>query len=171
MYQSLEEVHASQGSTIPLPDEADLSKATIHAGASHFIISAFARQGKGEASATVLYALGDNRFFQQGHPFPSSWTALRKIEFFDESMSQIKKIACGDLHTAFLTLDGALYMSGSDAKGQCGGHSEQDPCLVDFEDVISDGDVDVMDIACGNNHTIALTNKGIFVSGGSTFSL
>lgn len=139
----------------------DLSQANVYAGAAHFILLM-----KGEAGRTLVYGVGDNRFFQQGHQGPSSWTKATLLEFFDEGTSSILKVACGDLHTAFLTEDGALYMSGSNANGQCGGFSEQEPCLVTFK--VEDGaesDIDVIDIACGANHTLAYTSQGLYVAG------
>lgn len=59
-------------------------------------------------------------------------------------------------------------MSGSNNKGQCGGFSEQEPCLVTFD--VEDGaecDIDFLDVACGSNHTVALTTRGVYVAGQS----
>lgn len=121
-----------------------------------------------DEKTTIIFGLGDNRHFQQGHKHPSSWIAARKVEFFDESMSAVVKIACGDLHTAFLTADGALYMAGNDTYGQCGGFSDQEPSLVEWQvDGKNDADVDVHDVACGSSHTVAVTSKGVFVAGRS----
>lgn len=150
-------------SKISDPEHIDVSNPTIQAGSAHFIILA-----KSKDAGVAVLAVGDNRFFQQGHPYPSSWTQARRVDFFDEGVSSVVKVACGDLHTAFLCADGAAYMSGSDAKGQCGGFSEQEPCMIDLGEEDSGGEeMDVLDVVCGASHTIAMATRGIYATGSS----
>lgn len=147
---------------VALHEKVNLSNATIHGGGAHFIV--FAKQEHGHP---IILGYGDNRFFQQAHDHSaSSKEQVRRVDFFDEGTSPVIKIECGDLHTAFLTEDGALYMSGSNVKGQCGGFSEQEPSLVIFGN--EEEDIDVLDVACGATHTVALTNEGVYVAGSST---
>jgi hypothetical protein len=163
LYKSLDDLCDDNYTSVALYEKIDLSRATIHSGGAHFII--FARQEHGNP---ILFGFGDNRFFQQGHDDSSSSLKFeaRRVDFFDEGVSAVIKTECGDLHTAFLTEDGALYMSGNDVKGQCGGFSEQEPSLVIFR--TEEEDIDVLDVACGATHTVVLTNKGIYVAGNST---
>lgn len=165
LYDSLNDLHHDIYREVVIPGPlSDLSRASIYAGAAHFIILA-----KTDAGYPTVLGVGDNRFFQQGHSEASSWDTATPVEFFDEGVSPVVTVACGNMHTAFVTDDGALYMSGSDAKGQCGGFSEQEPCLVTFQvEEDAESEVDVLDIACGANHTVALTGRGIYVAGSST---
>lgn len=166
LFNALEDIYRDKYHAIGLPARLDLSLVTIYAGAAHFMI--LVRNADKSEEATMLLGLGDNRFFQQGHQGQSSWTKVTQVMFFDEITAAVVKVACGDLHTAFLTADGALHMAGSDAKGQCGGFAQQEPSLVEWEvDGTIDQEVDVFDVACGSNHTVALTSKGLFSTGSS----
>ena len=140
------------GFQIPL-----LAGSRIFSGAAHFLL---------HISETALYSLGDNRHFQLGDNLRTSWNTARQITFF-EGGSFIEKVACGDLHTAILTEDGALYVSGSNANGQCGGFCQQEPCLLQFQGFRQDEQPDVLDMTCGSNHTVINTNNGVYVAGSS----
>lgn len=126
----------------------------IYAGAAHFLI---------HMSSDVLYGLGDNRHFQQGHSHPSSWAELHQVDFFHDLGSDITKIATGDLHSVVMTQGGGAYMLGSNAKGQSGGFSAREPVLVE----LPDEEEDVVDIACGSNHTLLLTDRSLYATGSS----
>ena len=131
------------------------SSSRIYSGAAHFLV---------HISSDVLYGLGDNRHFQQGHSYPSSWTELHQVDSFHDLGSDITKIAMGDLHSVVLTQGGGAYMLGSDAKGQSGGFSAREPVLVE----LPDEEEDVIDIACGSNHTSLLTDRTLYATGSST---
>jgi hypothetical protein len=87
-----------------------------------------------------------------------------------EGGSPIRKIACGDLHSAVVTEDGALYVFGSNAQGQCGAFSDSEPSLVEFQVVEGMEQPDVLDVACGSRHTVVLTDQGVYATGSSAFA-
>lgn len=77
-----------------------------------------------------------------------------------------------DLHSAVITQDGALYVFGSDAKGQLGGFSSGgEPTLVEVGDAEESAVVeqpDFISVGCGSAHTAAVTSKGhLWVAGNS----
>lgn len=145
--------------------------ARLYSGAAHFTLC-------GDSSFPVQ-AFGDNRHFQQGHSAGvrhsgASKVVARSVSVFegmqsDNGESPIRKIACGDLHTACLAGDGALYMAGSGKFNQCGGFSGSEATLVQFQDDAGneDADIDVLDVACGSNYTVLLTSKGVMSAGSS----
>ena len=157
LYASLDALFSSTYTMISGCLQPLTADSRIYAGAAHFFVHVL---------GNVIYSLGDNRHFQLGTASRSSWSHASLVSFF-EGGSLIKKVACGDLHNAILTEDGALYMCGSDAKGQCGGYSEQEPCLVEFSVPENEEQPDGLDVACGSNHTVVLTDKGVYVSGSS----
>jgi alpha-tubulin suppressor-like RCC1 family protein len=167
LYLSMDDLQDGKSTFLAIPGYAECDLVEIVSGAAHFFVHVKPSQGTEEEA---IFGLGDNRFFQQGHARPTSWETLHKIDFFDASMPFITKVACGNLHTAFLCADGALYLSGDDSKGQCGGFSEQEPSLVEFPLLANHAsDIDVLDVACGSNHTVVLTSEGVFVTGSSTY--
>jgi alpha-tubulin suppressor-like RCC1 family protein len=157
----------------PLPDNI----VSLHAGADHFLVQ----------TPCSLYGLGDNRFGQLGivsdpsYPWgsddydddgnpPSVVSQFTRVDFFD-GISPMAQVATGDVHSAVVTEDGALYMFGHDAKGQCGGWTSEtgEPTLVELEG--EDGEpLDVRAVACGSQSTVVLTSDGgIWSSGASAF--
>ena len=77
--------------------------------------------------------------------------------------STIVQIACGRHHTLFLTLGGQLYSSGENECGQLGINSTADahtPRLVTFPNSIL-GRERLAFIACGGNHSLSLTARGV----------
>jgi alpha-tubulin suppressor-like RCC1 family protein len=154
--------------THPLPDDDIIS---LHAGADHFFVR----------TSRTLYGFGDNRFGQLGIPPdtsfsignpPSVVTKFTPVDFFD-GLSPIVQITTGDVHTAVVTEDGALYVFGHDGKGQCGGWKTEtgEPSLVELKG--EDGEaLDVRVVACGSQSTVVLTSdEGLWSSGASAFGL
>eukprot|EP00347_Sterkiella_histriomuscorum_P012245 403369334 len=80
----------------------------------------------------------------------------------------INYIACGDEHTAFIAEQvGHVYCMGSNADGKLGiGEktlkSSNVPCLVE-------GIQDIVQVACGSQHTMALNRKGEIYAWGGGF--
>lgn len=137
---------------------------TVAAGSSHFLIQTLFPH--------AVYSVGlDNRFGQLGRRSANPRDEIcGRIEFFDGL--QIKKVACGLLHSAVLDTNGGCYLFGSDAKGQCGGQASGiEPALVTLPSPSStpeDEEMDVVDVACGSTHTVLLLDDGrVFVTGQS----
>lgn len=77
----------------------------------------------------------------------------------------MRQVTCGGLHTAVVTEGGDVYTWGDGRKGQLG-HThdpslKQTPRLVDaLENVF------IVQVACGGNHTVAITDTGVMYSWG-----
>jgi len=101
-------------------------------------------------------------------PVPTQITALKKIK--------ISKIACGDSHSMALSENGDLYGWGAAACGQLGmEHFMHRP--RDFENwayeplpslIVELKGKKVVRVACGEAHTLALTESGILYSFGAS---
>jgi hypothetical protein len=175
-----------RGTVISLPssdhdDDPSEEVLSLHAGADHFLVR----------TTRSLYGLGDNRFGQLGiiPPLPqpssteaqedhhgsssgrqtqSSISSLTRIDFFD-GLSPIVAVAAGDVHSAVVTEDGALYVFGHDGKGQCGGWTSEtgEPTLVQLEDENGEP-VDVCAVSCGSQNTVVITSDGGVWSSGAS---
>lgn len=159
LYQTLEDIFTGNGSSITIEHTLTV-QSRLYSGAAHFII---------HVSDDILYSLGsDNRFFQLGHASRApSLTRAEQLTLFEGSGS-IAKVACGDLHTAVLTDEGALYLFGSDVQGQCGGCTGHEPILVELEpEEDNEEQPDVLDVACGSRHTVILTASAVYATGSS----
>jgi alpha-tubulin suppressor-like RCC1 family protein len=77
----------------------------------------------------------------------------------------ISAIACGFVHTVFLTNDGKVYSCGDNGANQLGQTtSTSTPSQITNEI----GPLTISAIACGNNHTVFLTNDGkVYSCGGN----
>lgn len=108
-----------------------------------------------------MFSYGDNRFGQCGTASSQipAVSIISPLSFF-EGLSPPIHIATGDFHSCVVTLDGALYIFGSDKEGQCGGYGGLEPSMVDL------GDVNVEMVECGSGHTVCKTDEGkIWVTG------
>lgn len=78
---------------------------------------------------------------------------------------EIVKISCGFWHSAALSSQGDMYMWGSNSNGQLGlkTNINEDTQNLDVSIMASpyliDFNVNVVDVACGSKHTIALLGK------------
>ncbi|CAN6482306.1 unnamed protein product [Victoria cruziana] len=98
--------------------------------------------------------LGDDA----GREYPNFVKSL-----FDKS---VVHIAGSDYHTAFLTGDGDLFMTGSNDYGQLGIGSRESqllPARVSALDIYR-----ITHVACGQAHTVAVTDLGALVSWGAS---
>ena len=73
----------------------------------------------------------------------------------------IKKISCGEEHSAFIASNGYVYTMGSNTLGKLGTNNPSQkyasrPVLV--ESLI---DYQIIDLSCGFSHTGALTTSGL----------
>ncbi|KAM0747633.1 RCC1/BLIP-II [Meredithblackwellia eburnea MCA 4105] len=139
----------------------------VCAGASHFLL----------LTSTSVYSFGDNRYSQCGQPPSSSSSSkspappengslrMTKIDFF-EGLKPIA-VAAGDLHSVVVTEGGVAYAFGRGSEGECGegGGGEPELVVLELEGEEAVDDVEVLDVACGGNHTVLVTNKGVWVTG------
>lgn len=161
----------SPSRTFSLP--ASLVLIDLAAGGSHFVLHCY----DVASSCQVVYTLGDNRFGQLGlgrsntSPCVSTPTPVTTL-----ASLAVVSVACGDTHTVALCRGKEnksvlqVFVFGSDREGQCGGVSGElgaDPTTVD--DFTEDELGAPYAIACGGNHTVVLTSKGVAVSGSSAF--
>lgn len=114
-----------------------LDKIKISCGKDHSII-----KYKDE-----IYGCGNNYYGQLGIDFNTD--TLQKLD-----LKNVKKISCGDDHSAFLTYDNEVYVTGRNVYGQLG--------LGDYIDRSTPHKLDlsnVRKIICGSIYTVAITNN------------
>lgn len=106
---------------------------------------------------------------QDGYPYEPTAGLIKAFE-----RMKICQIAGGDGHTAAVTVNGKLYSWGASACGQLG-HSDTEHMPKDVEGypyqpvpllVESLQDVCIVQIACGDAHTVALSREGLLYSWG-----
>lgn len=122
-----------------------------------------ARRGIGRPCLTVVLAwgrgdlgqlgLGDDR----GRDNPTVISSLLDKD--------IVHAAASDFHTAFLTGDGELYMTGNNDSGQLGARLRESQ--LSFVQVSALDTYRISHVACGQAHSIAVTDVGALVSWGA----
>jgi len=125
----------------------------------------------------IVYSCGDNKMGQCG--LGNTTPQIEKPTRIRYKGPPIVKVACGAEFSVILDCKGALYTFGSPEYGQLGHgssgeyiavagkvnyHLEKSPKMITTyveknRDVTPMHDVDIRDIACGTNHTIALDAK------------
>ena len=101
---------------------------------------------------------------QLGHGDRAEHKAPKKIEFFADYGAKIVSVGCGDKHTVFLTDDGEVLSCGLGEYGRTGTGVSSD-CL-EPSPLDSLESEDVVQIAVGFEHSLALTAKGDIFSWG-----
>ncbi|XP_018392774.1 PREDICTED: RCC1 and BTB domain-containing protein 1-like [Cyphomyrmex costatus] len=111
----------------------------------------------------MVYALGtnDDGRLGTGDTLPTLYP--KKVEAL--CMKDIKKFACGECHILALTEQGEIYSWGNNRFGQVGNGSDDEHVMLPTHLNILPMKCDlhlnkVVDIACGYNHSIALTAFG-----------
>ena len=94
---------------------------------------------------------------------PSRSFTQNNLSLFNQNI--IKKIACGENHTMYLTTDGKVYACGKNDNGQLGIGNTTD-CYYPTE-IISLNSLIINDISCGWSHSLFLTNTGRVYSCGT----
>ncbi|XP_066590462.1 probable E3 ubiquitin-protein ligase HERC4 [Prorops nasuta] len=109
-----------------------------------------------------VYSCGNNDYGQLGHD--KSTKRLQLIPGLDAFV--FRKVACGSSHTLAVNEWGQLFTWGSNGEGQLGLNSsiafERSPRMVKAV-----GTSVIVQIACGFQHTLALTNNGELYAWGS----
>ncbi|XRB24369.1 U-box domain-containing protein [Pseudoscourfieldia marina] len=104
----------------------------------------------------AVYTWGHGAFGELGHSDTSSQLTPTRVDAL--ASVSVRALACGVMHMAALTSDGAVYMSGYGDYGQLGhgdGSDQHTPKRVDALASVS-----VRALACGSMHTVALTSDG-----------
>jgi len=125
--------------------------------------------GSGEMGQLGFPLLEDLPKDQDGYPYEPAAGLIKAFE-----RTKICQIAGGDGHTAAVTIHGKLYSWGASACGQLG-HSDTEHMPKDVEGypyqpvpllVESLQDVCIVQISCGDAHTVALSREGLLYSWG-----
>eukprot|EP00913_Durusdinium_trenchii_P023954 g22496.t1 len=97
---------------------------------------------------------------QDGYPYEPTAGLIKAFK-----QVKICQIAGGDGHTAAVTVHGKLYSWGASACGQLG-HCDTAHMPKDVEGYPYQPDVCIVQIACGDAHTVALSREGLLYSWG-----
>lgn len=125
--------------------------------------------GSGEMGQLGFPSLEDLPKDQDGYPYEPTASVIKEFK-----QIKICQIAGGDGHTAAVTVHGKLYSWGASACGQLG-HCDTAQMPKDVEGypyqpvpllVSSLQDVCIVQIACGDAHTVALSREGVLYSWG-----
>ncbi|KAG7177409.1 E3 ubiquitin-protein ligase HERC4-like [Homarus americanus] len=149
-------VGAPEVEQLILPTFMDFSKAwnvkQVAAGLMHSLI--LTEEG-------LVYSCGNNEMGQLGHN-----KLTRTPEQIDDLQNySIIQVAAGDQHSAALTSWGLIYVWGENGFGQLGINSTE-PHIHAPKLVKSLARKQTVQIACGCNHTLALTSEGELYSWG-----
>lgn len=158
----------------PPPDQA--KRALIFDSLSKIISRTFgkgaAKSGvTGETRGTYVFTCGSGFHGQLGRAFQrgrKKYATIPKLLSLDVA---VRQISCGGLHTAAVTDSGQVYTWGDARAHQLGfqphGFTNQPvPHLVES----LDGVAFIVSVACGQLHTVALTDKGSLISWGTSKS-
>ena len=101
---------------------------------------------------------------QCGHGTKKDVEKPKKIEFFTKKGLHITKVSCGGYHTIVMDENCQLYGFGKGIFGQCGYGTPEDasiPKKIIFnDDNINNNISKIMDIKCGGEHSMFLSNNG-----------
>ena len=119
----------------------------VKCGAFHTIVN----------TTTGLYSFGNNLFGQLGIEEKYLLYVFKPTKI--DINLKIKDISCGNYHTILLTDKGDIYGFGSNKYGQLG----IDNCGEDVIYPIKINISNVLNICCGDNHTIINTEEGLYI--------
>jgi alpha-tubulin suppressor-like RCC1 family protein len=114
-----------------------------------------------ENRGTYIYTFGAGYHGQLGRKFARGSKKYATMPQLVEMNVPVREVACGGLHSAAVSDNGAVYSWGDGRADQLGhlheGFSnQQDPRVVDSLEGLSF----VTHIACGQSHSVALTERG-----------
>ncbi|XP_017957265.1 probable E3 ubiquitin-protein ligase HERC4 isoform X1 [Drosophila navojoa] len=114
-----------------------------------------------------VYACGSNDYSQLGHELPTKRPRMSQFLQIPELQDYvITQIACGSRHSMALSEWGQVFSWGDNECGQLGHASDQD--IVKLPKIVRNlVSKTVVQIACGSNHSLALTCCGELYSWGS----
>eukprot|EP00742_Colponemidia_sp_Colp-10_P001892 GILJ01002023.1.p1 GENE.GILJ01002023.1~~GILJ01002023.1.p1 ORF type:complete len:1186 (+),score=191.03 GILJ01002023.1:27-3560(+) len=143
------------------PDEMEKRKIIFDSLSKLSTRNSSASDGAGRG--TLIYSWGAGYTGQLGQlfdPGQPKYSAKPLLVVFPRELA-IRQVACGGFHTAALTDTGVVWTWGDGRMGQLGHHanafrSQFTPAVVES----LEGTVFVKEIACGLNHTAALSSEG-----------
>jgi len=109
-----------------------------------------------------VYGVGQNNVYQLGYSNTSDQLTPRHLNWFSDNSIVISQIACGSGHTMFLTDDGNVYGVGNNTLYQLGYSNTSDQLTPRYLSWFREGgnNITISQIACGDGHTMFLTNDG-----------
>eukprot|EP00163_Fabomonas_tropica_P027603 TRINITY_DN5370_c0_g1_i1.p1 TRINITY_DN5370_c0_g1~~TRINITY_DN5370_c0_g1_i1.p1 ORF type:complete len:461 (-),score=75.85 TRINITY_DN5370_c0_g1_i1:288-1670(-) len=111
-----------------------------------------------------VWTFGSNADGQLGRCDDEPYTMAAVV---DELMGlDVCAVACGDFHTVALTEQGEVFVWGSNEFGQCGTGVEGGKITVPHK-LESLSDYKVVQVACGSDQTMLLTDEGLVIGFGS----
>ncbi|KPU78071.1 uncharacterized protein Dana_GF24453, isoform B [Drosophila ananassae] len=118
-------------------------------------------------SSGRVYACGSNDHSQLGHDLPTKRPRMSPFLLIPELLDYVVvQIACGSRHSMALSEWGQVLSWGDNDCGQLGQATDQD--IVQLPKIVRQlVSKTVVQIACGNNHSLALTSCGELYSWGS----
>ncbi|KAF0697446.1 Aste57867_11869 [Aphanomyces stellatus] len=160
-------VDQSAPTKVPFPDESDRDKwsiAAVFCGASHSL--AITQHGR-------LFSWGKNNQGQCGHGHTNDQLMPAEVLYFDEMELRVSTVAGGWEHTLICTTSGKAYACGCGYKDsrRAGLPPVLGLGLNDTERRVKPALIPVLDqcvaVACGWDHSLALTKDGSVYSWGS----
>jgi alpha-tubulin suppressor-like RCC1 family protein len=103
-----------------------------------------------------------NESGQVGPDFPDEVVTPQPLQLSDS----VKSAALGKSHTIFHLADGTLWAVGANKSGQCGVRTFTD--VGNYRKCVLPDDLEVAQIACGEDFSVALSTEGLVYSTGSS---
>lgn len=123
------------------------------------------RARTGSNRGTFIFTWGAGYHGQLGRLFKRGQKKYSAVPAMVESNFVVRQVACGGLHTALVTENGDVYTWGDGRNSQLG-QSEKKSLLMIPTVVEKLTSVHVVQVACGQHHTLALTDTGDMFSWG-----
>ena len=118
-------------------------------------------------SNNQIYCCGANEYGQLGLEDQENYIGPQLNNYFNKSNINIISIACGEYHTLFLSSDGIVYSCGINESQQLGYKTSGD--YQKKPKRITGLKTDIIDIACGRDHSYCLDKQGNVWSFGSNY--
>ena len=96
---------------------------------------------------------------QCGHGTKKDIDFPKKVEFFTKKGLHVIKVSCGGYHTIAMDENYQLYGFGKGIFGQCG-YGKGEDTDIPQKIIFNDNENKIIDIKCGGEHTIFLSNNG-----------
>ena len=119
-------------------------------------------------SDNKLYGCGKNSLGQLGNNFISDVTSLTRITL-DPPSTIPKKVYTFNEHTFLLNTNNTLYSTGRNTYGQLGLGTNTNVTKFTIVNLTFLQSANIIDIACGNNHTMILTDRNKLYTCGSNY--
>ena len=116
-----------------------------------------------------IYSFGKGDLGQLGNGKQEDCYEPKKCDFKNLNVNDIiKDISCGSEHSILLTEKGKVYVCGNNYNGQLGIGNNNN--VYSFLNVNSLNNIKIIQIACGWNHSLILSDEGYVYSCGCNVS-